>query len=106
MKNITIPPEVVEAAAIAAMKDNGCGYTINSTHVLCDDPVCEGLIDAYGKPLKHECSCRSMATAALRAGMAAWPMKEIRTRTAWKDGIDIETPTAIILPITEPSNGD
>jgi hypothetical protein len=73
MTDITIPPEALEAAARAAMKDNGCGYTVNGRHVLCDDPVCEGLLDPYGRPLKHECSCRSMARAACLAMLNAWP---------------------------------
>ena len=38
MTDIHIPTAALEAAAIAAMKDNGCGYTVNKVHVLCDDP--------------------------------------------------------------------
>ena len=69
-----IPPEVVEAAARAAMKDNSCGYTVNGQHVLCCDPVCEGLVDCYGYPLLNPaCSCRSMALASIAAALSAWP---------------------------------
>ena len=71
-----IPPEVVEAAARAAMKDNSCGYTVNGQHVLCCDPVCEGLVDCYGYPLLNPaCSCRSMALASIAAALSAWPWK-------------------------------
>lgn len=75
-----IPDEVVEEAAIAAMKDGGCGLTVEGKHVLCCDSRVRGLIGAYGESLwcdVADCSCYTMARAALAAGLAAWPGAEL-----------------------------
>jgi hypothetical protein len=99
MTDITIPPEALKAAARAAMKDNGCGYTVNNQHILCDDPVCDGLVDPYGFPMKHECSCRSMARAACLAMLKAWPGME--ERVWWNPG-----GPQITLPLPKEASDD
>jgi hypothetical protein len=98
--DITIPPEALKAAARAAMKDNGCGYTVNNQHILCDDPVCDGLVDPYGFPMKHECSCRSMARAACLAMLRAWPGMEHQTPDEWSNR------PHIILPLPKENTND
>tara|TARA_R110000868_G_scaffold331404_2_gene592405 strand:- start:146 stop:457 length:312 start_codon:yes stop_codon:yes gene_type:complete len=102
MTDITIPPEALEAAARAAMKDNGCGLTVDGKHVLCCDPVCVGLTDAYGKPLFNaDCGCFSMARAACLAMLEAWPGGY---SLAENDSADIRDVAVIILPLTESTN--
>jgi hypothetical protein len=55
----------VDAAARAAMTDNGCSCSINGDLVLCDDcRIPDGL-------RCETCSCKSMAVAAIAAA-AAW----------------------------------
>lgn len=67
-----VTDEMVGRAAVAVMKEDGCGYTINGLHVLCDDNLADGLVDGYGKALKQErCDCRVMARAALLAAMGS-----------------------------------
>ena len=85
------------------MKDNGCGYTVNNQHILCDDPVCDGLVDPYGFPMKHECSCRSMARAACLALLKAWPGSY---SLAENDSAEIRDVAVIILPLTENTNAE
>lgn len=98
---ITIPPAALEAGARAAMKDNGCGYTANGQHVLCDDPALDGVIDAYGKPLRDlNCSCRSMARAAFTAIVEAWPNQHVI------DDDVVYILHAVILPLTEKPDAD
>jgi hypothetical protein len=75
-----IPDEVVEAAAIAAMKDGGCGLTVEDKHVLCCDSRVKGLVGAYGESLwcdVADCSCYTMARAAIAAAFNAWPGAEV-----------------------------
>ena len=64
-KDITIPPEAVEAAARAVAEQLGDDWDDNR-HALCGDDF--GLT-----PEGAKMACRSIATAALRAGIAAWP---------------------------------
>ncbi len=63
---------LVEMVAIAAMKDNGCGLTVDGRHVLCCDKSVVGKVGAYGEELYQKpenCSCYTMATTALTVAL-------------------------------------
>lgn len=75
--------DIIEECARAVMLADGCGYTINGLHVLCNDRLAEGLVDGYGKPLRQtECSCERAEMAvlkvpSLRAGIGLGMLAEI-----------------------------
>lgn len=85
--DITIPPEAVEAAA----------RTICET----ENGPCKCMPD--------ECGCiywKAHATAALRAGIAAWPGSEYVFRQPHRRAVSYSNP-AIILPLpTENTNAE
>lgn len=59
--------DIIEECARAVMIADGCGYTINGLHVLCNDRLAEGLVDGYGKPLRSDvCACERAAMAMLK----------------------------------------
>jgi len=60
--------DIIDECARAIMIADGCGYTINGMHVLCNDRLAEGLVDGYGKPLRQAvCKCEVAAMAVLKA---------------------------------------
>jgi hypothetical protein len=62
---------MVERCATAVMISDGCGYSVEGEHVLCDNlSALKGLPDPYGKPLYREvCDCRAAAIAVIDALM-------------------------------------
>ncbi len=58
-------PAVI-AAAMAGMRETGCGLTIDGKHVLCCDESVKDRTGAYGEPLYCEpdaCDCLRFAIA-------------------------------------------
>lgn len=79
---MTAHDRAVEAAERAGVAEQGCGYNVGGKQVLCCDPVMDGHLDPYGKPMRREhCDCREAARAAISAYLASmreqgWEMVE------------------------------
>lgn len=99
---ITIPPEAVEAAARA-------DYEMTRDEALADHGIMASLtycpwenlsVDGKEYYMKH-------ATAALRAGIAAWPgMEADRILRARNDGSAVADPRLILPTPTENTNAE